>query len=171
MVSKPRFVFVPNQTVPGQDDSALEEFLKLNISADDINRLYTCFLEIDRDGSGEISLDEFYSHFRIQRSKFADMSFSLLDEDGSGEIDFREFILTLWNFCSFDFKELCRFAFSLFDLDDSGFLDIDEVTKMVASVYGEAYADDDRVKRVLGQLDENGDGEISLVEWILFNKR
>ena len=58
--------------------------------------------------SGEISLDEFYDHFKLTRSIFSDMAFSLMDEDQSGEIDFREFILTLWNFCSYDFKELCR---------------------------------------------------------------
>jgi len=65
----------------------------------------------------------------------------------------------------------CRFAFFLFDLDESGFLDMNEVESMVASVYGAHFADDERVKRVLDCLDANGDGEVSLSEWILFNKK
>ncbi len=168
---KPSFIFVPNDTVPGQDEGAMLDFKKLNLRVDDINRLFTCFLEIDTDGSGEISLDEFYDHFKLNRSVFSDMCFSLMDEDKSGEIDFREFILTLWNFCSYDFKELCRFAFFLFDTDESGKLELHEVEDMVKSVYGEHFADDERVKRVLDQLDANGDGEISISEWILFNKK
>ena len=105
---KPAFIFVPNDTVPGQDDSAMLDFKKLDVSPDDINRLFSCFLEIDTDGSGEINLDEFYAHFKLKRSIFSDMAFSLMDEDKSGEIDFREFVLTLWNFCCYEFKELCR---------------------------------------------------------------
>jgi len=99
------------------------DFKKLHLPVDDINRLFSQFLEIDTDGSGEISLDEFYAHFALKRSIFSDMAFSLMDEDKSGEIDFREFVLTLWNFCSYDFKELCRFAFFLFDTDESGKLE------------------------------------------------
>ena len=102
--SKPQFIFVPNDTVPGQDEAAMLDFKKLQIPVDDINRLFSCFLEIDTDGSGEISLDEFYAFFKLKRSVFSDMAFGLMDEDKSGEIDFREFILTLWNFCSYDFK-------------------------------------------------------------------
>lgn len=126
--NKPQFIFVPNDTVPGQDEAAMLDFKKLQIPVDDINRLFSCFLEIDTDGSGEISLDEFYAHFKLKRSVFSDMAFGLMDEDKvrdicevpkrgsktlpydsssqSGEIDFREFILTLWNFCSYDFKEV-----------------------------------------------------------------
>ncbi|GMH62491.1 hypothetical protein TrRE_jg6128 [Triparma retinervis] len=171
MYHKPAFIFVPNDTVPGQDDSAMLDFKRLQVSPDDINRLFSCFLEIDTDGSGEINLDEFYAHFKLSRSIFSDMAFSLMDEDKSGEIDFREFVLTLWNFCSYDFKELCRFAFFLFDTDESGKLEMEEVNAMVKAVYGEKFADDERVKRVLDCLDANGDGEISISEWILFNKK
>jgi len=146
-----KFNFVTNDTIPGQDEAALMDFKKLRLRSDDIDRLFSCFLEIDTDGSGEISLDEFYNHFELKRSIFSDMAFSMMDQDKSGEIDFREFVLTLWNFCGFDLKSLCRFAFHLFDTDESGKLDQTEVTDMVAAVYGEKYADDVRVKRVLGE--------------------
>ena len=42
----------------------------------------------------------------------------------SGEIDFREFVICVWNYCTFSLKSLCQFAFSLFDLDGSGVLDM-----------------------------------------------
>jgi len=167
----PKFNFVPNDTVPGQDDSAMMDFKRLRLKQGDIDRLFSCFLEIDTDGSGEISLDEFYEHFKLPRTIFSDMAFTLMDEDKSGEIDFREFILTLWNFCSYDLKNLCRFSFHLFDTDESGKLDQQEVEDMVSAVYGEKFADDVRVKKVLDLLDANGDGQVSMAEWVLFNKQ
>jgi hypothetical protein len=46
-----------------------------------------------------------------------------MDEDQSGEIDFREFVVCIWNYCSFDLKSLVNFAFTLFDTDASGSLE------------------------------------------------
>lgn len=56
-----------------------------------------------------------------------------------------------------------RFAFFLYDVDESGKLEKEEVEDMVKAVYGEKFADDERVRRVLECLDANGDGEVSRV--------
>ena len=43
-----------------------------------------------------------------------------MDENGSGQIDFCEFVVCVWNYCSYDLPGLVKFAFGMFDLDGSG---------------------------------------------------
>ena len=60
----------------------------------------------------------------------------LWQADGSGEIDFGEFVLGLYNFCTFDNLSLCRFAFEIYDEDSSGNLDHEEIEQIVKDLYG-----------------------------------
>ena len=59
----PAHVYIVCDVVVGQGNHALETFRRLKLSDDDINRFYSCFVLVDRDGSGEIDLDEFYRFF------------------------------------------------------------------------------------------------------------
>jgi hypothetical protein len=90
----------------------------LNIEPKSIERLYEVFVQIDRDGSGEISISEFFRHFSHkrrfpQKSKFSKRVFQIMDADNSGELSFIEFVISLWNFCTFTKASLLRFAFEL----------------------------------------------------------
>ena len=51
-------------------------------------------------------------------------------------MDFTEFLLAVWNYCTFNKYSLIRFAFELYDEDQSGSIDIDEMTLMLKDVYG-----------------------------------
>ena len=113
----------------------------LDIEPKSIERLHEVFVQIDRDGSGEISLTEFFRYFSHkrrfpQKSKFSKKVFQIMDADGSGELSFVEFTVALWNFCTFDKKSLLRFSFELYDADDSGYLDLDEIKLILREVYG-----------------------------------
>ena len=46
----------------------------------------------------------------------------------SGQLDFIEFIGSVFNYCSYDSRQLLKYAFDLFDNDESGILDIAEVS-------------------------------------------
>ena len=61
-----------------------------------LDEMYACFVEIDRDGTGVVDLDEFYRYFELERSPFADRVFGIMDEDASGDITFREFGMCVW---------------------------------------------------------------------------
>ena len=113
----------------------------LNIEPKSIERLHEVFVQIDRDGSGEISLSEFFRFFSHKRrfpnkSKFSKRVFSIMDADGSGELSFVEFVVALWNFCTFTKPALLRFSFELYDDDDSGYLDPEEIRLILREVYG-----------------------------------
>eukprot|EP01029_Cantina_marsupialis_P029734 TRINITY_DN782097_c0_g1_i1.p1 TRINITY_DN782097_c0_g1~~TRINITY_DN782097_c0_g1_i1.p1 ORF type:complete len:238 (-),score=21.88 TRINITY_DN782097_c0_g1_i1:305-1018(-) len=156
--------------VPLTED-AHRDFSALELERKDIGRFYHTFCLIDTDRSGEIDLDEFYDHMRIERTPFSDRVFSLLDEDKNGFIDFREFVISTWNYCTFDFPNLIKFCFKLFDQDDSGDLEINEVVDLVKEVYGNSYENNSRVKALMSQLDADGDGDVSFPEFEKFNRQ
>ena len=85
--------------------------------------------------------------------------------------DFREFTVSVWNYCTFELKALVKFAFSLFDLDGSGWLDQEELEELVKEVYGDGFNNNVRVQRIVDKIDENGDGKISFGEFQSFNKQ
>ena len=59
----------------------------------------------------------------MEATPFAKKLFNLIDQNESGEIDFNEFLVGLWNVCTFDDESLLRFAFNLIDKDGSGYVD------------------------------------------------
>jgi len=112
---------------------------RLNLSVKDAMFLYEKFKEIDFDMSGVVDLDEFFEHLCEEKTPFATQLFTLIDENASGEIDFNEFLVGLWNICTFDEESMLRFAFDLVDADGSGFVDADEMEGMIKGVHGSKY--------------------------------
>ena len=79
-------------------------------------------------------------------------------QDGTGRISFKEFVIGLWNVCSFDEFGLLRFAFQMFDSDSSGYIEIDEIEELVKSVQGNNYEKGIMrfVRSILRDCDKNG---------------
>ena len=155
----------------------LRVFKALNIYAKSIERLYEVFVQIDRDGSGEISVTEFFRFFSHRRrfpkkSKFAKRVFAIMDADGSGELDFSEFVIALWNFCTFTKPSLLRFSFELYDADGSGYLDAPEIKLILREVYGkEKYKEGQAAKFILGTVErmiESGSAGLNIRDFCEF---
>ena len=152
-------------------------FKALDIYAKSIERLYEVFVQIDRDGSGEISVTEFFRYFSHKRrfpkkSKFAKRVFAIMDADGSGELDFCEFVISLWNFCTFTKPSLIRFSFELYDTDASGYLDAPEIKLILREVYGkDKYKTGQAAKFILDTVEkmiENGSPGLNIADFCEF---
>ena len=77
-----------------------------------------------------------------------------MDADASGELSFVEFVVALWNYCTFTKASLLRFAFELFDNDDSGFIDLDEMKLLLRECYGKhKYKKTQAARHILDELD------------------
>ena len=63
-----------------------------------------------------------------------------------------------------------KFAFSLFDIDGGGYLEMSEVRALVQSVYGSHYKNNRRIARIIELVDKNDDGMISFEEFQDFNR-
>lgn len=49
-------------------------------------------------------MDEFHQHLDSRATKFSERVFAILDQDMSGMLDLREFIVGVWNYCTYDTK-------------------------------------------------------------------
>lgn len=66
-----------------------------------------------------------------------------------------------------DIEDIVRKAFEIYDTDKSGYLERDEIKKLLDDACGELGADeitDDQLEQVIKTVDENGDGKFSFDE-------
>lgn len=79
-------------------------------------------------------------YYALKPTKFSDRVFTFLDKDASGKLDFREYCLGIWNYCTYDVRQMARVAFSFFDVEKIGMIDMVRGIDMLlisATVVGE----------------------------------
>ena len=114
-------------------------------------------------------------------SRFADHVFRTFDKDGDESIDFKEFICGLSITCHGSEEEKLRWAFHMYDVDNSGSITEDELLEIIKSIYnmlGKEYNERQRelkcaedtpeklAERLFLQMDGDGDGEVTLDEFV-----
>ncbi|CAN6336982.1 unnamed protein product [Urochloa humidicola] len=130
---------------------------------------------------GLIHKEEF--HFALFRNSkkanlFADRVFDLFDLKKNGVIDFEEFVRSLSVFHpKTPTSEKTAFAFKLYDLRGTGYIEKEELREMVLALLDESdlCLSDSAVEAIVDntfcQADSNGDGKIDPDEWEEFVKK
>jgi len=126
------------------------------------------FNSFDRDGSGHIDKEELklLCEWVGQETTEAEIDemMAMADGDGSGKIDLWEFItLMAHKMGDRNPSESLHSAFSVFDKDESGYINADEI-KEVMRTMGEP-VDDKIIEAVLDGMDKDGDGLINYEEF------
>jgi calcium-dependent protein kinase len=137
---------------------------------DDIKELKEIFLAIDKNGDGTLSFDEIEEG--LKRLKINDWEHILenlkeADTDKSGEVDYTEFIAATLSSQVFMREEYLKAAFSMFDKDDSGSIDNQEVVELLNGEELKGLASKEAIAAALKEIDGNGDGEIDFEEFKL----
>ncbi|KAF0776139.1 hypothetical protein AaE_000162 [Aphanomyces astaci] len=166
-------------------DEMQELFESLGFTVYDMNNIYYALL----DKSGAINVYEFLEYFELTKTEFSRKTFNVpsqfmrsvmaagksyvvrdiirarcfLDEYSSQ--DFEEFVLALWNFCSFTQESLTRYSFSLYDSDGSGeigitlfnhemdlVLDLNEAEYFVQEMWGGKWHTNKNAEHIMNKL-------------------
>ena len=78
--------------------------------------VFSAFIDIDDDNSGEVGVGEFHKWLGFPATKFSERVFGILDMDGSGQLDFREFMIGVWNWNTYDATGITKLAFNTMDV-------------------------------------------------------
>ena len=134
------------------------------------------FNQIDIDDDGKINKDELYKGLKNKLKmkdlkKEIDIIFTNLDMDGNGYIDYEEFIRASVNKEFFVSDEVIEFAFKFFDQDDSGEITYNEIKEVFKDSMVKKSKEDISLKKIIDEVDTNGDGVISLEEFSIVMKK
>ena len=169
-ISRAEFVVKPG--VPGQTYEVVETADKLMLFKYQVDGLYGAFRKLDLDDSGSVSLDEFCSYYRIERSAFTDLVFKLIDRDNTNNFDFQEFMIFCYYYLTLADKELSSFTFEIFDFNNNGVLDRDEVHILIKLMWGrDKFEKNTHLKKTLEKLECNIDGDITKSAFMTFAKK
>ncbi|XP_078694927.1 neo-calmodulin-like [Branchiostoma floridae x Branchiostoma belcheri] len=127
------------------------------------------FKACDVDGDGHISTEELKSALTdlaiIPTDNLIQGIVSHYDEDGNGKLDFQEFeklVNDLKTFGEVDPEEVLN-IFNAIDQDKSGYIDEEELRKAMAENFN---TDDQTIKAMVKMADKDGDGKISVSEFV-----
>ncbi|XP_046896346.1 guanylyl cyclase-activating protein 2 [Hypomesus transpacificus] len=133
--------------------------------------------------SGTLFMHEFKSFFGVTDNKeaadYIENMFRAFDKNGDNTIDFLEYVAALNLVLRGKLEHKLKWTFKMYDKDGSGCIDKTELLEIVESIYrlkkachGELDEEchlltpDQVVDRIFELVDENGDGELSLDEFI-----
>ncbi len=117
-----------------QFQSAIMVFISHNFMQNEIiTQLQAKFKEMDKNGDGRISYEQFkqcvISHMNlITEQKISDM-FGKLDKNNSGYIDYSQFITSIISRNYIQSENLVEKAFNMIDKDKNGFLNKSELAE------------------------------------------
>lgn len=138
------------------------------LTADEINTFKEAFNHFDKDGNGEISIDELGFVMKSLGQNPTDTELrdiiNEVDGDGNGTIGFDEFLtLMAPRDDSRDIEKELRSAFNVFDTDKTGTIDAKELRNVMKAL-GEDLTDD-QIDDMIREADKDGNGTIDFDEF------
>lgn len=158
-----------------------EESNKVEIDVAELQEWYKKF--VVECPSGTLFMHEFKRFFGVQDNQeaadYVEHMFRAFDKNGDNTIDFLEYVAALNLVLRGKLEHKLKWTFKVYDRDGNGCIDKTELLEIVESIYNLKkvcrQGQDDRipllspeevVNRIFQLVDENGDGQLSLDEFI-----
>jgi calcium-dependent protein kinase len=137
------------------------------ISKEDTDELRKCFMEFDDNGDGRLTKEELMKGLlKImtpgEAKALADKTMNLIDVDENGFIEYEEFLRASLSKEKILTHENLKVAFNMFDKDKSGKINAQELKQVLGK---EGQIKEKVWNQIINEIDVNGDGEISFVEF------
>ncbi|OEL20525.1 Calcineurin B-like protein 5 [Dichanthelium oligosanthes] len=144
----------------------------------EVEALYDLFRKISNSIVKDNLIHKEEFHLALFRNKkkqnlFVDRVFDLFDQKRNGVVEFGEFVRSLSVFHpDAPEEQKVAFAFKLYDLRQTGFIERNELKEMVLALLDESdlHITSDAVDIIVDRADTKGDGRIDEEEWIEFAK-
>ena len=164
-------VFRVDQTLKQATYAFIASQLLSKAEKDNLAKVFKAF---DKNGDGKLSIQEvkegYLEHYgKIMSDEEVEAMFNAVDTDRSGFIDYSEFVVAAMNERQLTSNDKLHAAFKMFDKDGSGIISADEI-KEVLQFGGANSMSSEAVDKIIKQVDENGDGEISFDEFVAMMK-
>jgi len=110
---------------------------ELDISDFALKILRDLFHIVDTNDSNSVDIDEFFCFFQFSYvTPMLARFFEVFDDDNSGELNLCEFVVAIWQFGANSDEGVIRFAFDIYDTDNSRYLGWEEVSTMLIEAWG-----------------------------------
>ncbi|XP_036373937.1 guanylyl cyclase-activating protein 1 [Megalops cyprinoides] len=127
--------------------------------------------------SGQLTLHEFKQFFGLrgldpEANEYIEQMFATFDMNKDGYMDFMEYVAALSLVMRGKMEHKLRWYFKLYDVDGNGCIDREELLNIIKAIHAISGNDDpdlsveDFTNRVFDRIDVNGDGELSLEEFV-----
>ena len=128
------------------------------------------FNQIDVNGDGKINKNELLKGLQSKiksdtLKKDVDVIFQNIDMDNNGFIEYEEFVRAAVSKEHFIDSKVIQFAFRYFDKDGSGEITFDEIEAVFKESVQDKSNVHDSLKKIIDEVDANGDGIISFNEF------
>jgi calcium-dependent protein kinase len=151
--------------------AALAYLVHNNTHLPEVQDAYRLFNLIDENNDGQITKEEFYNGLKKFHTvdektlqEDVDIIFSSIDADNNGFIEYEEFVRAAIDKNKFLGDDVLQLAFRFFDKDGSGEITISEIKNFFFK--NEKHErEEDVLKMIVGEVDDNGDGSISFEEF------
>ncbi|KAF3330174.1 calcium-dependent protein kinase 32 [Carex littledalei] len=138
-----------------------------HLTIDEVASIKDLFDKLDVQKKGEITLDELKDGLRNQGHDITDSDARVLmdaaDVNGSGTLDLGEFMAVSIHIQKIENDDHLRKAFAFFDRNDSGFIEIEELSDCLANDLGPNH--EEVLNAIVRDVDIDKDGKISYEEF------
>jgi len=133
----------------------------IEVSVQDAEKIFSAFVSMDTNGNEYISNVEFHRYFGWKRGVFTERIFDIYAAATKDDslLCFDEFLIMVYNYCSYDTNLMCRYVWNIFDIDCKGVLSLDVIDALIRMVY---FNQDGSTDEVMSTLREATQGSSTI---------